>query len=135
MNQRRLTAGKPNHIKLYIHSLTFRMILLLNLCTRQRRKCRCELSVGLCFGDTYDEENFKICTPIEVKGNGEWQEASIPLANKAGEKAIAISLKLEPAKGVKDYDISIGKLGVVTDKSKPEAPGEIALDDVIYPTE
>ena len=39
-----------------------------------------KLSVGLCFGDTYDEENFEFY-PVEVKGNGEWQEASIPLAN------------------------------------------------------
>ena len=49
-----------------------------------------KLSVGLCFGDTYDEENFEFY-PVEVKGDGNWKETSIPLANKAGEKAIAIS--------------------------------------------
>ena len=129
-----LTAGKPNHIKLYSTQLDIQDNSAFELVYKTKKNADVKLSVGLCFGDTYDEENFEFY-PVEVKGNGEWQEASIPLANKAGEKAIAISLKLESAKGVKDYDISIGKLGVVTDKSKPEAPGEIALDDVIYPTD
>ena len=129
-----LTAGKPNHIKLYSTQLDIQDNSTFELVYKTKKNTDVKLSVGLCFGDTYDEENFEFY-PVEVKGDGKWQEASIPLANKAGEKAIAISLKLESAKGVKDYDLSIGKLGVVTDKSKPAAPGEITLDDVIYPTD
>ena len=129
-----LTAEKANHIKLYSTQLDIQKDSTFELVYKTKKDTDVKLSVGLCFGDTYDEENFEFY-PVEVKGDGKWQQASIPLANKAGEKAIAISLKLESAKGVKDYDINIGKLGVVTDKSKPEAPGEITLDDVIYPTD
>ena len=129
-----LTAEKANHIKLYSTQLDIQDNSTFELVYKTKKDTDVKLSVGLCFGDTYDEENFEFY-PVEVKGDGNWQETSIPLANKAGEKAIAISLKLESAKGVKDYDLSIGKLGVVTDKSKPAAPGEITLDDVIYPTD
>lgn len=129
-----LTAGKANHIKLYSTQLDIQDNSTFELIYKTKKNSDVKLSVGLCFGDTYNEENFEFY-PVEIKGNGKWQQASIPLANKAGEKAIAISLKLESAKGVKDYDINIGKMGVVTDKAKPEAPGEITLDDVIYPTD
>ena len=100
-----LTAGKPNHIKLYSTQLDIQDNSAFELVYKTKKNADVKLSVGLCFGDTYDEENFEFY-PVEVKGNGEWQEASIPLANKAGEKAIAISLKLESAKT--HFDNNIG---------------------------
>lgn len=129
-----LSAGKANHIKLYSTQLDITDSSTFELVYKTKKNSDVKLSVGLCFGDTYEDKNFQFY-PVEIQGDGSWKEASIPLADESGQRVSAISLKLESAGGVDDYSMNIGKMGIVTDKSQPEAPGEITLDDVIYPTD
>ena len=41
------------------------------------------VELGLCFGDTYDAENFKFY-PVETTADGQWNTATVDLSEDAG---------------------------------------------------
>ena len=129
-----MDAGKANHVKLYSSQLTltseskFKMIY-------KTPKEGVNVSLGLCFGDTYADENFKFY-PLNITSDGSWSTASIDgFGEDAGKTAIAISLKFEAPDGVADYAINVGQMGFTTDESTPGAVSDVTLDEVIYPTD
>ncbi|WMT41753.1 hypothetical protein RE628_04490 [Paenibacillus sp. D2_2] len=125
-----LDANKANHIELYSSQLDITDSSKLSV-TYKTPSSNVDLSVGLCFGDTYDESNFEFF-PISggTEKNG-WTIATISLP-KHDQKAIAISLKVNSTTDVKDFSINIGRLAIMANDIAPAATSKITLDDSIY---
>ena len=90
--------------------------------------------MGLCFGDTYDDANFKFYD-VETSVNGEWTTATVDLGADAGKTAIAISMKFASEEGVSDYSMNIGRFAITTaaaDAVAPEKVSGMTYDEVIY---
>ena len=92
------------------------------------------MELGLCFGDTYDAENFKFY-PLTTTADGQWNTTTIDLSEDAGKTAIAISLRFTAPDGVEDYAVNVGQMAFTTDRTAPEATSGVTLDEVIYPTD
>ncbi|WP_339319161.1 S-layer homology domain-containing protein [Paenibacillus sp. FSL R10-2734] len=125
-----LDANKPNHIKLYSSQLEIKDNSKVSI-TYKTPKAGVDMSIGLAFGDNYDDSNFEFfAVPVGVEKNG-WTTATIDLP-KHDKKAIAISLKLNATTDVTGYSINIGKLAFTTNEVVPSAPSAITLDDSVY---
>lgn len=128
-----MDADKQNHVKLYSAQLDITESSKFSI-TYKTGTAGVDLSLGLCFGDTYDEENFKFY-PVTTTANGEWTTATIDLSGDAGKRAIAISLLLNAPEGVSDYAINVGRMAFTTDNTAPVATSDVTIDEVIYPTD
>ena len=128
-----MDAGKANHVKLYSCQLDLTAASKFSI-TYKTGTAGVDLSLGLCFGDTYDDGNFKFY-PVTTTANGEWTTATVDLSADAGKRAIAISLKLSAPEGVSDYALNVGRMAITTDETAPAATTQVTLDEVIYPTD
>ncbi len=128
-----MDAGKANHVKLYSCQLDLTASSKFSI-TYKTATAGVDLSLGLCFGDTYDDGNFKFY-PVTTTANGEWTTATVDLSADAGKRAIAISLKLNAPEGVSDYALNVGRMAITTNETAPAATTKVTLDEVIYPTD
>ncbi len=128
-----MDAGKANHVKLYSCQLDLTATSKFSI-TYKTATAGVDLSLGLCFGDTYDDANFKFY-PVTTTANGEWTTATVDLSADAGKRAIAISLKLNAPEGVSDYALNVGRMAITTNETAPAATTKVTLDEVIYPTD
>lgn len=129
-----LDAGKANHIKLYSAQLDIKEDSKLSVTYKTPDNKGVKMSVGLCFGDTYDDANFKFYD-VETSVNGEWTTATVDLGEDAGKTAIAISMKFASDADVSDYSMNIGRFAVTTaaaDAVTPEKVTGMTYDEVIY---
>ena len=129
-----LDAGKANHIKLYSAQLDIKEDSKLSVTYKTPDNKGVKMSVGLCFGDTYDDANFKFYD-VETSVNGEWTTATVDLGADAGKTAIAISMKFASEEGVSDYSMNIGRFAITTaaaDAVAPEKVSGMTYDEVIY---
>jgi endo-beta-N-acetylglucosaminidase D len=125
-----IDANKANHIKLYSSQLEIKDNSKISI-TYKTPKAGVDLSVGLSFGDTYDDNNFEFFNvPAGIEKNG-WTTSTINLS-KHDKKAIAISLKLNSTTDVRDYSINIGRLAFTTNEVAPAATSAITLDESLY---
>lgn len=132
-----LDAGKANHIKLYSAQLDIKDDSKLSVTYKTPANKGVKMSVGLCFGDTYDDANFKFYD-VDTSTDGEWTTATVDLGEDAGKTAIAISMKFASEADVTDYAINIGRFAVTTgeaDAVTPEKVTGVTYDEVIYPTD
>ncbi|MCI9274259.1 MAG: hypothetical protein HFE39_09975 [Clostridiales bacterium] len=132
-----LDAGKANHIKLYSAQLDIEDDSKLSVTYKTPANKGVKMSVGLCFGDTYDDANFKFYD-VDTTTDGEWTTATVDLGEDAGKTAIAISMKFASDADVSDYAINIGRLAITTaeaDAVAPEKVTGVTYDEVIYPTD
>ena len=128
-----MDANKQNHVKLYSAQLDITGTTTFSI-TYKTAKAGVDLSLGLCYGDSYADENFKFY-PVTTTANGEWTTATVDLSGDAGKRAIAISLKLNAPAGVSDYALNVGRMAFTTDNAAPAAASSVTLDEVIYPTD
>lgn len=128
-----MDANKANHVKLYSCQLDLTAASKFSI-TYKTATPGVDLSMGLCFGDTYDDANFKFY-PVTTTANGEWTTATVDLSADAGKRAIAISLKLNAPEGVNGYALNVGRMAFTTNETAPAATTKVTLDEVIYPTD
>lgn len=128
-----MDAGKANHVKLYSAQLAITENTKFDF-TYKTPVTGVNVELGLCFGDTYDAENFKFYS-VTTNANGEWNTSTVDLAGDAGKTAIAISLRFTAPDGVSDYAINVGTMAFTTNKTVPEATSSVTLDEAIYPTD
>ena len=128
-----LDAGKSNHVKLYSAQLEITDKTQFSM-TYKAPKAGVQVELGLCFGDTYDAENFQFY-PLTTTADGQWNTDTIDLSADAGKTAIAISLRLTSQEGVTDYALNVGQMAFTTNQIAPEATANVTLDEVIYPTD
>ena len=128
-----IDAGKSNHVKLYSAQLDITKTSKFSI-TYKTAKAGVDMSLGLCYGDSYADENFKFY-PVTTTANGEWMTATVDLSGDAGKRAIAISLKFNAPAGVSDYAINVGRMAFTTNSAAPAAISAVTLDEVIYPTD
>ena len=129
-----MDAGKANHIKLYSAQLEIKEDSKLSVTYKTPDNQGVKMSVGLCFGDTYDDANFKFYD-VDTTVNGEWTTSTVDLGEDAGKTAIAISMKFASDTDVSDYSINIGRFAVTTaeaDAVTPEKVSGMTYDEVIY---
>lgn len=128
-----MDAGKSNHVKLYSAQLEITKDSEFSM-TYKTPVAGVQVELGLCFGDTYDAENFKFY-PLTTTADGQWNTTTIDLSEDAGKTAIAISLRFTAPDGVEDYAVNVGQMAFTTDRTAPEATSGVTLDEVIYPTD
>ncbi len=128
-----MDANKANHIKLYSAQLEITEQSKFSF-TYKTPVAGVNVELGLCFGDTYDAENFKFY-PVATTADGEWNTSTIDLSGDAGKTAIAISLRFTAPEGVSDYAINVGQMAFTTNTTAPEATSSVTLDEVIYPSD
>ena len=128
-----MDAGLANHIKLYSAQLAITQDSKFTFIYKTPVN-GVNVELGLCFGDTYDAENFKFY-PVETTADGQWNTATVDLSEDAGKTAIAISLRFTAPEGVTDYTINVGQMGFTTHDTAPAATEKVTLDEVIYPTD
>ncbi len=124
-----LDAGKSNHVKLYSAQLEITDKTQFSM-TYKAPKAGVQVELGLCFGDTYDAENFQFY-PLTTTADGQWNTDTIDLSADAGKTAIAISLRLTSQEGVTDYALNVGQMAFTTNQIAPEATANVTLDEVI----
>lgn len=89
-----------------------------------------KVSLGICYGDTYQEENF-VYYPLESGKTGTWVTSHVDLSQEAGKKAIAISLRVEG--DIKGYRLNVGRLALTNGTDiTPKAPAQIMVDEIMY---
>lgn len=128
-----MDAGKSNHVKLYSSQLEITAETQFSM-VYKAPKAGVSVELGLCFGETYDTENFKFY-PLTTTADGQWNTSTIDLSEDAGKTAIAISLRLTSEEGVTDYALNVGQMAFTTHETAPEATAKVTLDEVIYPTD
>lgn len=91
-----------------------------------------KVELGVCYGDTYDEENFKYYELPRTAAKT-WTTAHVDLSKETGKNAIALSLRIN---GETDgYQINLGRLALTDGKkSTPAAPSKITIDGMMYNT-
>ena len=128
-----MDAGKSNHVKLYSSQLEITSESQFSM-VYKAPKAGVSVELGLCFGETYDTENFKFY-PLTTTADGQWNTSTIDLSEDAGKTAIAISLRLTSEEGVSDYALNVGQMAFTTHQTAPEATAKVTLDEVIYPSD
>lgn len=91
-----------------------------------------KVELGVCYGDTYEEENFKYYELPSADAET-WTTAHVDLSKDAGKKAIAVSLRINGK--ISGYQLNLGRLAL-TDKKNivPSAPSKITIDEMMYNT-
>ncbi|MGL5244869.1 MAG: GH85 family endohexosaminidase C-terminal domain-containing protein, partial [Sarcina sp.] len=109
----------PNHIKLYSTDLVITDSSTELSIVYKTPFVEDNMEIGLCFGDTYSEENFQFFD-VENGKPGQWSTAKISLADHVGKKISAISLKFDSTEDIQDFKINIGNISI-EEKSKNSA--------------
>ncbi len=128
-----MDAGKSNHVKLYSTNLQITDASNFDFVYKTPVK-GVNVELGLCFGDTYDDQNFKFY-PLTTNADGNWNTTSISLAEDAGKTAIAMTLRLTAPDGVTDYSLNVGQMAITTNKNVPGAPSNAVLDEALFHTD
>ncbi|MGG7096746.1 endo-beta-N-acetylglucosaminidase [Clostridium sardiniense] len=124
-----LESKNPNHIKLYSTNLNIvdsstELSLVYKTPLKENN-----MKIGLCFGDSYDDENFVF---FDVKDGqaGQWNTAKISLANYVGKRVSAISLKFDSSEDINNYKINVGNISIEEKNNDKilEATSKITLD-------
>ncbi|GAB6168346.1 hypothetical protein JCM1393_08060 [Clostridium carnis] len=128
-----LEADNPNHIKLYSTNLKVTDSTTELSITYKTPLDKNNMKIGLCFGENYDEGNFKFLD-VENGKPGEWNTAKILLSDYVGKTISAISLKFESEKDIKDYKINIGNISIekASENKTLSAPSKVMLDDELF---
>lgn len=90
------------------------------------------VQLGLCYGDNYDEANFKYYD-LGSGAAGEWTTASVDISEDAskGLPISAIAIKVDGQ--VTDYQLNLGNISLSDETSvKCEAPASVTLDEIMY---
>lgn len=91
------------------------------------------VELGICYGDTYDENNFKYY-PLTSGKTGEWTTSNVDLSKDMDKKIIAISFRVNGQ--IQDYQFNLGRLALNSDTnvSMPKTPSYITIDEMMYNT-
>ena len=90
------------------------------------------MQIGLCFGDTYDEENFEFFD-VEPGTPGIWNTHTISLSEHQGKTIKAISLKFSSDEDIANYKMNIGQFAIKdTNVNKVVATNKVTLDEVMF---
>lgn len=91
-----------------------------------------KVELGICYGDTYSEKNFKYY-PLSTATPGKWKTSKVDLSANKGKKAIAVALRVDGK--VKDYQLNLGRLALTSKKTAvPAAPTGFTVDEMMYNT-
>ncbi|MFQ9951016.1 MAG: endo-beta-N-acetylglucosaminidase [Clostridium sp.] len=90
------------------------------------------VQLGLCYGDNYDEANFKYYD-LGTGTAGEWTTANVDISEDAskGLPISAIAIKVDGQ--VTDYQLNLGNISLNDQASvKCDAPASVTLDEIMY---
>ena len=131
--QGNLESKNPNHIKLYSTDLNIENPSTELSITYKTPLNKTNMEIGLCFGDNYDQSNFKFF-PIENGIPNTWNTKTISLKDYIGKKISAISLRFKSDKDINNFKINIGNISIEEKDKNTTLPktNKITLDDVLY---
>lgn len=91
------------------------------------------IELGICYGDDYNETNFKYY-PLNSNKIGQWTTQKIDLSADSNKKIIAIALRVDGQ--IQDYKLNIGRLALTSNSNleAPSAPSNITIDEMMYNT-
>lgn len=127
-----LEAANSNHVKLYSTDLTITEDTPNFSITYKPSTSQGKMQVGLCFGNTYDEENFEFFD-VEPGTPGIWNTHTISLSEHQGKTIKAISLKFSSDEDIANYKMNIGQFAIKdTNVNKVVATNKVTLDEVMF---
>lgn len=127
-----LDAAAPNHVKLFSTDLQVTSNTPDFAVTYKPSTTDVKVQLGLCFGDTYDEENFEFID-LEAGEAGAWNTATVSLKDYEGQMIKGISLRFSSEADVQDYTVNVGRLAMQdTRVNQVSATSHITLDEVMF---
>lgn len=99
--------------------------------TYKVNKAGSSVQLGLCYGDTYDEANFKYFD-LGSGTAGEWTTANVDLSGDvSGQPISAIAIKVDGE--VSGYQLNLGNISLSdTAAAACSAPASATLDEILY---
>lgn len=125
-----LESENPNHIKLYSTKLDITSNSILSI-TYKTPLNATNMKVGLCFGNTYDDDNF-VFFDVDNLSPNQWNTQEIDLSQYDNQTAIAISLKFESDQDISDYSMNIGRLAITTQTVYPASISNARFDEIMF---
>lgn len=129
-----LDAGEANANKIMLYSTKVSNAKTAEIVFKAN-KPGSKVQLGLCYGDTYDEFNFKYYDLQESAAENGWTKGVVDLSEDEGKEIIAVALRVTSDQGVSDYKLNVGSLSLLdTQRSPLSAPRSITLDEILYTT-